>query len=109
MIKAALLTESESEWLLGNRTSVSKSYEYKMKSNIRKKLSIFAMVEIPLIQNSGIFSKDFTALGKDLTVFGKDDNSINYLNIENSFSNMVGRKGLATYLSLKEDYTYSNI
>ena len=81
------------------------------------------MVEIPLIQNSGIFSKDFTALGKDFTALGKDftalgkdftalgkdDNSINSLNIENSFSNIVGRKGLATYSSLKEDYTYSNI
>ena len=87
-----------------------------MKSNIRKKLRIFAMVEIPLIQNSGIFSKDFTTLGKDFTTLGKDfttlgkdDNSINFLNIENYFSNMVGRKGLATYSSLKEDHTYSNI
>ena len=57
-----------------------------MKSEIIKKLKIFATLELPLIKKSGLFSED-------LTVFGKVDNTINYSNIENCAQNMVGREG----------------
>ena len=64
-----------------------------MKSEIIKKLKIFATLELPLIKKSGLFSEDLTVFGKDLTVFGKVDNTINYSNIENCAQNMVGREG----------------
>jgi hypothetical protein len=81
------------DWLLGNNSDISKSYEYKMKSDIRKKLKIFTNLEFPIIQKSGIFSEDLTVFGKTLTVYGKDDIPINSSNIENCAENMVGRKG----------------
>jgi hypothetical protein len=92
-VKSALLTKSELEWLLGNNHNVSKAYQYKMKSEIRKKLKILNNLELPILQKSGIFSEDLTVFGNDLTVFGKVDNTINSSNIENCAQNMVGRKG----------------
>jgi hypothetical protein len=88
----ALLTRKEIEWLLNN-SRISKAYEYRMKSNIRKKLRIFAELEFPLIQKSGIFPESLTVFGKDLTTFSKEDNPLNTSNIENCVQNMVGRKG----------------
>jgi hypothetical protein len=51
----ALLTRKERDWLLGNR--VSKSYEYKLKSSIKKKIQAFVDYELPLlIKNNLIIS-----------------------------------------------------
>src|SRR5437867_11203815 len=90
--KPALLTRNEIEWLLGN-VKVSKAYQYKIKSVIRKKLEILTNVEIPLIQKTGIFSNDLTLFGKNLTTYGKVSDPINCLNFENFAQNMVGWKG----------------
>lgn len=76
-IQPALLTKSEIDWLEGNNAKLSKSYEYKMRSNIKKKLRIFVDLELPLIQKSGIISDDLTVFGKDLTIYIKARNSIN--------------------------------
>jgi hypothetical protein len=92
-IRPALLTRSEINWLCGNSPNISKSYEYKMKSIIRKKIESFLNLELPLIQKSEMFSDNLTAFGKDLTVFGKVDNPLNSSNTENCAQNMVGREG----------------
>jgi hypothetical protein len=73
-----------------------KSYEYKMKCTIRKKLHTLTKLELPLIQNSGFFSNDLTVFGKNLTTIGKVDNSINSSNSKNCAQNIVGRKGCVT-------------
>ncbi len=44
----ALLTRTEVEWLLG-KAQLSKQHEYRIKSNIRKKLQTFEKFELPLI------------------------------------------------------------
>ena len=58
-------------WLAGSK-NISKTYEYKMKSTIRKKLDTLFNTELPLIQNSGLFPRNLTAFGKNLTAFGKN-------------------------------------
>ncbi|MFN2435381.1 MAG: hypothetical protein ABR515_08410, partial [Nitrososphaeraceae archaeon] len=52
-VKTALLTRTEIEWLLNN-VKISKAYEYRMKSDIRKKLKTFTELEIPLLVEKGI-------------------------------------------------------
>lgn len=61
---------------IGNGSNISKSYEYKMKSDIRKKLKFFNL-ELPLIHRSRIFSDDLTVFGKNLAIFSKTENSTN--------------------------------
>ncbi len=68
--KSAFLSKSEKDWLIGSK-KISKSYEYKIKSTIRKKLDTLYKFELPLIQNSRIFSNSLTAFSKDLTAFSK--------------------------------------
>jgi hypothetical protein len=43
---------NERDWLLG-KINVSKPYEYRLRSRIRKKLQIFAKFELPLLSKSG--------------------------------------------------------
>ena len=52
--KPSLLTKTEIEWLSG-KTHLSKSYEYKIKSIIKRKLKALSEFELPLILNSGLF------------------------------------------------------
>jgi hypothetical protein len=49
---ALLTTRTEIEWLLGN-AQVSKGYEYRIKSNIKRKLKTFQQLELPLLQRHG--------------------------------------------------------
>ena len=44
----SLLTKTELEWLMGKK-KVSKVYEYRMRSDIKKKLQIFQQSELPLL------------------------------------------------------------
>ena len=39
-----------------------------MKSDIRKKVKIFANLELPMLQKSGLFSDSLTVFGKNLTI-----------------------------------------
>lgn len=91
--KPALLTRAEIDWLSGNSRNLSKSYEYKMMSVIRSKLKTLTNLEFPLIQKSGLFENDLTIFGKNLTTYGKVENSINPLDFQFQSQNMVGRKG----------------
>ena len=70
----ALLTKTEVQWLLGN-ANVSKSFEYKLRSGIRRKVQTLTELEIPLLMKEGYLSGcvDLTTGGKDLTANGKDD------------------------------------
>jgi hypothetical protein len=54
--ETALLTKTELEWILGNRL-LSKSFEYKIKSIIKKKIDIFLNYELPLLIQNEIFNK----------------------------------------------------
>jgi hypothetical protein len=47
-IQPALLTRTEIKWLLGN-VKVSKPYEYRIKSDIKKKIKTFTDLELPLL------------------------------------------------------------
>jgi|SRR5215203_1741197 len=50
----ALLTRKERDWLLGN-LDVSKSYEYKLKSGIKRKIQTLVNLELPLLIKNNLF------------------------------------------------------
>jgi hypothetical protein len=92
----ALLTRTEIEWLL-EKVNVSKSYEYRIKSDIKKKLKRFTELEIPLlIQKGFINNNDLSKYTQNLSAnpqIKNHDFSSNSSNIELPSQNMVGRKG----------------
>ena len=51
----ALLTKTELEWLQ-HKIRVSKVYEYRIKSDIKKKLQTFQQLELPLLMKNGFIS-----------------------------------------------------
>ena len=69
-IKPALLTKSEIEWLSGKK-QVSKSFEWKIKSDIKRKLATFESLELPLLQTHGFH---LTTNCKELTANSKVTN-----------------------------------
>ena len=91
--KPALLTRTELDWLLGNKSNISNSHQYKIKSEIKKKLKILTTLELPLLEKVGIFSEELTVFGKSLTTFSKVDNPINSSGLQIPSQNKVGRKG----------------
>ena len=61
--RIALLTRKERDWLLG-KLDLSKSYEYKLKSSIKRKIQTFVNLELPLlIKKNFIISHDPESLG----------------------------------------------
>jgi hypothetical protein len=66
-----LLSRSELEWLCGD-TKVSKSFEYKIRSNIKKKIQTLTELELPLLVKSNFLASDYNyeleddGLGRDL-------------------------------------------
>ena len=48
-----LLTRKERDWLLG-KLDLSKSYEYRLKSSIKKKIQTFVNLELPLLIKNNI-------------------------------------------------------
>jgi hypothetical protein len=59
----ALLTKTELEWLQ-HKIKVSKVYEYRLRSDIKKKLDIFRQLELPLLIKNG-----FVSSTNDLSVY----------------------------------------
>ncbi len=53
-IKPSLLKKTEMDWFSG-KTQLSTSYEYKIKSIIKRKIKAFNEFELPLILKSGLF------------------------------------------------------
>jgi hypothetical protein len=60
----ALLTKTELEWLQ-QRIKVSKVYEYRLKSDIKKKLQTFQQIELPLLAKNGFISSTHGDLSVD--------------------------------------------
>jgi hypothetical protein len=60
----ALLTKTERDWLQ-HKIKVSKVYEYRLKSDIKKKLQRFQQLELPLLMKSGFIS----STNSDLSVY----------------------------------------
>ena len=94
--KPALLTRTEIEWLL-NHVEVSKAHQYRIKSDIKRKLKTFAEVEIPLLIDSGILDNfDLSKYTQNLMT-NPQINSHSYsqqpTNNQFQYQNMVGRKG----------------
>ena len=52
-IKSVLLNKSEIHYLL-NSKALSKSFEYKIKSQLKKKIALFLENEFPLLLQSGL-------------------------------------------------------
>src|SRR5919199_3276745 len=55
--KPILLSKSELHWLLGD-INVSKSFEYKIKSSIKRKIQILTELELPLLVKNNFFVND---------------------------------------------------
>ena len=95
-IHPALLTKTEIEWLLGN-VKVSKTYEYRIKSDIKKKLKAFDEVEFPLLMNKGFLTNlDLSKYNQNLITNPQNNNaqySIDSSKSQFQYQNMVGRKG----------------
>jgi hypothetical protein len=53
----ALLSESELHRLLGD-INISKSFEYKIKNSIRRKVQTFTELELPLLIRNNFFAND---------------------------------------------------
>lgn len=96
IIKPALLTRTEIQWLL-NKTRISKAYEYRIKSDVKKKLKTFTELELPLLIKNGIID-DFDLSKYNQSLITNPQNKIynpSQLspNTQNQYQNMVGRKG----------------
>jgi hypothetical protein len=70
-LSPVLLSKSELLWLLGD-IKVSKSFEYKIKSSIKKKIQTLTELELPLLAKNNFFSHNYyyneidDGLGRDL-------------------------------------------
>ena len=95
-VQPALLTRTEINWLLGN-AKVSKTYEYRIRSDIKKKLKTFTELEMPMLIQKGIISN--LHLSKYTQNLRTNPQSKLYnisqlpSDIEIQTQNMVGRKG----------------
>jgi hypothetical protein len=71
--EVALLTKTELEWLTRNRP-LSKSFEYKNKSMIKKKVDRFLKYELPLLIQNKILDKHMIQenLHNLLLILGKE-------------------------------------
>jgi hypothetical protein len=71
--EVALLTKTELEWLMRNRP-LSKSFEYKNKSMIKKKVDRFLKYELPLLIQNKILDKHMIQenLHNLLLILGKE-------------------------------------
>ena len=100
-IYPALLTKTEIEWLMNN-LKISKAYEYRIKSDIRKKLKTFTELEIPFLMKKGIIDNiDLSVFTQNLRTNPQTNNydfTNNATNTANCVQNMVGREGCNTEL-----------
>ena len=87
-----LLSQTEREWLLGNN-KVSKGYERKIKSAIRKKIENFKRFELPLLIQSGLITySDVTEYSRAVTKYSNGQNfpkNVGNNKFDNPYSNYV--------------------
>ena len=95
-IQSALLTRTETEWLLNN-VKISKAYEYRIKSDIKRKLKAFTELEVPLLIEKGFLNNfDLSKYNQNLRTNPQSSDqkvTTSTSNIENCAQNMVGREG----------------
>jgi hypothetical protein len=65
-LSPALLSKSELQWLLGD-IKVSKSFEYKMKSNIKGKVQTLTELELPLLVKNSFLSDNYDKVNERYT------------------------------------------
>jgi hypothetical protein len=65
---STLLSKSELGWLLG-KSNASTTFQYKLLSNIRRKIQVLVDIDLPLLMKNNLLSYE---LG---TGFGADDNA----------------------------------
>jgi hypothetical protein len=90
----ALLTRSEIDWLLGKK-DVSKTYEYYLRSTLKKKLTTFQELELPLLVEKGFIETqalNLSANSKDLSADAKDRNGL--FHIRGDFTNKIRARRL---------------
>ena len=75
-MKASILTTSELEWLICKK-QVSKVYEYRIISDIKKKLTIFQQLELPLLAHNG-FLNELSVFTQKLSAITQIPNSMIY-------------------------------
>jgi hypothetical protein len=86
----ALLTRTQIDWLQ-DRIHLSKGYQRKIKSDIRRKLRIFNEVELPLLVKSGFITATTNCI--NVTTNCNMNHSMNTSNPGICAQNIVGRKG----------------
>src|SRR5919205_4649371 len=69
-LKPSLLTKTEMDWISG-KAHLSKTYEYKIKSIINRKIKALYEFELPLILKSGLFPE-----AENLVTFKNHNGSI---------------------------------
>jgi hypothetical protein len=79
----ALLTKTELDWLQ-HKIKVSKVYEYRLRSDIKKKLGTFQQLELPLLIKNGFISSndDLSAYTQSLSANPQSLGSPNKARIE---------------------------
>ncbi|MFL6358989.1 MAG: hypothetical protein ACJ72V_06570 [Nitrososphaeraceae archaeon] len=79
----ALLTKTELDWLQ-HKIKVSKVYEYRLRSDIKKKLGTFRQLELPLLMKNGFISSndDLSAYTQSLSANPQSLESSNKARIE---------------------------
>ena len=87
--KPSLLTKTEIEWLSG-KAHLSKTYEYKIKSIIKRKLKTLYEFELPLILKSGLFPE-----AEKLVIFKNHNESMN--NSSFDYSNLSTKEQEKTW------------
>lgn len=109
-MKTSILTNSELEWLTGKK-KVSKIYEYRIKSDIKKKLRIFRQSELPLLAQNG-FLNELSVFTQKLSANTQIPNSLIYChsteidnckNITSEFSETITYSRNNTYKNNNRD------
>ena len=107
-MKTSILTTSEIAWLTGKK-QVSKVYEYRIRSDIKKKLQIFQQLELPLLAQNG-FLDELSVFTQKLSANTQIPNSTIHSNptqTDNTASNSTNKSTLTrnnTYKNNNIDY-----
>jgi len=79
-LKPSLLTKTEMDWLSG-KAHLSKTYEYKIKSILKRKLKALYEFELPLILKSGLFPEAAKLVTFKNHNESMDNSSLDYSNL----------------------------
>ena len=114
-IQPALLTKTEIGWLLG-KIRISKPYEYRLKSGLKRKLRTFTELELPLLIKSRYLHQEFdlTTDCKNLTAnckinyerqVSKSEHEKEWMGRDSNSRPPVCKTGILTRLDYPSDKT----